>query len=263
MPKVRRRQTRYKAVSKYGKNTRRMIFTKHNQEDSRTGLSRGPNDVCRSGDPLIHVHVSPKCNFMRIRSRCPLNCLICHGREPGCLSGDRREKNLDIYQASVNDAELELQKENAKYEKYLGFFRTLALLYYLRRFTFSSFRNPSQVFFSLYYQSLTVEKNPCYSVKWVAFQNRLDSSPFLTWKREKRCIVLSQKQRKSLICLGGSTRFLAMHLVSANQRCEYLRFQILRRLFGQKSIRRLIQAGGLDPNVGSNHQCCTQYYFGE
>ena len=261
MPKIRRRQRKYKATSKYDKRTRRMIFTKHHQKDSRTGLSHGPNDVCRSGDPLIHVHVSPKCNFMRIRSRCPLNCPICHGREPGCLSGERKEKNLSIYQASVNDAELQLRKENDEYNRYIVFFRTLAYLHYLRAFTFS-FRNTSQVFFSLYYQSLTVEKNPCYPVKCVAFQNRLDSSPFLTWKREKRCIVLSPKQRKNVICLGGSTRFLAMHLVSANQRCEYLRFQILRRLFGQKSIHRLIQAGGLDPNVFS-HQGSTKYYFGE
>jgi hypothetical protein len=232
--------------------------------DSKTGLSRSEGDTGRSGlhGPLTYIRQSSKNTFSKIISRCPQDCPICHGEEPGCQGGwERKEKNLSRYRTSIDYAEQQLRKENSKYEKHLVFFRALAFLCYLRAFTFSS-RYPSRVFFSLYYQSLAVDRNPYYPVKWVAFQNRLDSFPFLTWKREKRFIVLSPKQRKSLICLDGSTRFLVMHLVSANQRCEYLRIQILRRLFGQKSIRRLLQAGGLDPN-DFTHQCCTKFYFGE
>ena len=261
---LKRRQNRYKA-SRYDKRWRRAAFTQNYQKDTRTGLSRSAKDVGRSGlyGPLNYEHISPKYILVILKSRCPLNCPICKGREPGCQgSSERKEKNLSIYQASIARAEQKLRQENDGYKRHLVFFRTLAYLYYLRTFTFS-FRNPSQVFFSLYDQSLAVVRYPYYPEQWVAFQNRLDSSPFLTWKREKRCIVLSPKQRKSFMCLGGITVFLAMHFVPSTQRLKvHLRAHILRRLFGQKSFRRLIQAGGLDPN-GHMHQCCSKAYFGE
>jgi hypothetical protein len=266
MPKIRyfkRRHNRYKS-SKFDKCRRRWKFTEKQKRDSKTGLSRSKNDVGRSCyyGPLTYEYESPA-NGLILKSRCPFDCPICKGREPGCQgSPERTEKNLSIYQASVARAEQKLRQENDGYKRHLVFFRTLAYLYYLRTFTFS-FRNPSQVFFSLYDQSLAVVKYPYYPEQWVAFQNRLDSSPFLTWKREKRCIVLSPNQRKSFMCIGGSSAFLAMHLVPSTQRLKvHLRSHILRRLFGQKSFRRLIQAGGLDPN-GHMHQCCSKAYFGE
>ena len=267
MPKIKKRQNRYKA-SRNDKRWRRAVFTQNYQKDSRTGLSRSAKDVGRSGlyGPLNYEHISPKYILVILKSRCPLDCLICKGRQPGCQGGwERKEKNLSIYQASVARAEQQLRQENDGYKRHLVFFRTLAYLYYLRTFTFS-FRNPSPVFFSLYDQSLAVVRYPYYPEKWVAFQNRLDSAhsaSFLTWKREKRCIVLSPKQRKSFMCLSGITTFLAVHLVPSTQRLKvYLRTHILRRLFGLKSFRRLIQAGGLDPN-GHIHQCCSKAYFGE
>ena len=259
-----KRKRRYKASGRSEKYRREREFTLRHQEDSTTGLSRGKGDTGRSGlhGGLIHQSVSLKCNWVILKSRCPPDCPICKGREPGCQGGlVRRQKKIAIYLASVEYAKQELRKENDGYKRHLVFFRTLAYLHYLRAFTFS-FRNPSRVFFSLYYQNLTVQRNPSYPVKWVAFQNPLDSSELLDWKREKRCIVLSPNQRKTLMCLGGSAKFLGMHLVSDTQRCEYLRTHLLGRLFGPNSFGRLIKAGGLDPNRHT-HQCCSKSYFGE
>ncbi len=239
-------------------------FIKNYRIDSITGLFRGKNDVARSGlhGPLTYVKESPKCNFKKIFSRCPPHCPICHGSEPGCPGGQRTETKYREYQDSVAYVEQKLRQENDKYERYLVFYRTFALLHYLRLLTFSS-GNPSQVFFSIYYydQGVTVQRNPNYPVKWVAFQNRLNSAPILTWKREKRCLVLFLKQKKMLMCLSGSTKFLAMRLVPSIQKWgRHARSSIFDRFFGRDSILRL--TGGLDPN-DDTYQHCPKYYFGE
>ena len=213
----------------------------------------------------MYEHPSPKCCWKIIRSGCPASCPICKGREPGCPGlWERKPRNLHRYEESVDYAKERLGRENERQMTHLRFFRTLACLYYLRTFTFS-FRVPAQVFFSLYDQNLTVQRNRHYPVIWVAFQNRLDEADVaacLKWKTEPRCVVLSQIQRKILMCLGGSTRLLAMLLVPNTQGCcRYLRFYILGRLFGQKTIHRLIRAGGLDPFVFT-HQCRSEAYFG-
>ena len=241
---------------------RRWKYASKYIEDPRTGFSRSEGDIGRSDlyGPHIHTRPSPKCTNITLKSRCRRDCPICRGEEPGCRGGSVTVGKLRRYQESVANAELKLTRDNDEYMRKIGFFRALACLYYLRTFTFS-FRNLSQVFFSLYNQSLTVERNPNYPVKWVAFQNRLDSLPFLTWKTEPRCVVFSQRQKNSLICLGGSTRFLAMLLVFATQRCGYLRSHILIRLFRKKSIHRLVRAGGLNPSVFT-YQCRSESYFG-
>lgn len=264
MPK--RRQNRYKNPSQHDKRVRRWKFTKNDRKDSKTGLIRGAHDNVRSGllGPLTHVYESPKCNFVKICSRCPQDCPICHGREPGCPGGQRTENKRRIYQESVEHAKEQLRQENDKYARYLVSYRTFALLHYLRLFTFSS-GNPSQVFFSLYYhdQSVTVQRNPYYPIKkWVAFQNQLDSAPFLTWKREKRCLVLSPKQKKFLMCLGEITRLLAMRLVPSIQKWGcHARSSIFERFFGKDSICRLTKAGGLESNY--IHTCHPKTFFGE
>jgi len=235
MPRIssfRRRKYRIKS-SKYEKIRRRWKFTEKQKWDSKTGLNRSKNDVGRSGKfgPLIYEYESPA-NGLTLRSRCPFDCPICKGREPGCQgSPERTEKNLRIYQASVAHVEQQFRLENDDYKRHLVFFRTLAYLHYLREFAFS-LRNPTPVFFSLYEQRLAVVRYPWYPQKRVAFQNILDSTPFLTWKREKRCVVLSPNQIKSSMYLGGITTFLSIHLVPSTQRSKvYLRSHILRRLF--------------------------------
>lgn len=260
MPRIkdRKRHNRWKAPSKSEKRARRSEFSKNHRDSAKTGLSHGPHDTVRSGlsGPFIYVYKSP--------SRCTSDCLFCKGSQPGCLDGERSEKKLRIYQKSVTHVEKQLREKNDGCMRNIVFFRTFDYLYYLRTFTFTlSFGNPSQVFFSLYDQSLTVQRNPHYPVEWVAFQNRLDSSPFLTWKREKRCIVLSPKQKNTLMYLGRSARFLAMYLVPNTQRCcRDLRFHILGRFFGQKSIYRAIKAGGLNPKSYTK-QLRPELYFGE
>ena len=263
MPK--RRQNRYKAPSRYDKRVRMRKFIKNHRTDSITGLFRGKHDVVRSGlhGPLTYVKESPKWIFRKIFSRCPHYCPICHGREPGCPGGERTENKYRKYQQSIVNAEQQLRQENDEYEQYLVFYRTLALLHYLRRLITFSSGNPRQVFFSIYYhyQGVTVQRNPCYPVKWVAFQNPLDSAPFLTWKREKRCLVLFLKQKKLLLCLSGSTKFLAMRLVPSIQKWgRHARSSIFERFFGRDSILRL--TGGLDPN-DDTYQHSTNYYFEE
>jgi hypothetical protein len=240
-------------------------FTKTCRTDSKTGLFRGKHDVARSGllGPLTYVKESPKCNFKKIFSRCPPHCPICHGSEPGCPGGQRTETKYREYQESVAYVEQKLRQENDKYERYLVFYRTFALLHYLRLLTFSS-GNPSQVFFSIYYhyQCVTVQRNPSYRIKSVAFQNQLDSTPFLTWKREKRCLVLSPEQKKFLMCLGEITRLLAIRLVPSIQKWGcHARSSIFERFFGKDSICRL--TGGLDPNDDTYRNRTTKYYFGE
>jgi hypothetical protein len=135
----------------------RWIHTRNCIKDPVTGFIRSKGDTGRSGLHGGHPHVSqlPKCTYITLKSRCPPECLLCGGDEPGCQGGSvRREIKLRRYEASVNYTEQKLRRDNAGYMRDIGFFRTLAFLYYLRTFTFS-FRNPSQVFFSLYDQSLT------------------------------------------------------------------------------------------------------------
>jgi hypothetical protein len=234
--------------------------------DSVTGLVRSQGDTGRSGyfRRLTHEHVSPKCCWITIRSGCSDECPICHGSEPGCPGGwERREIKLRRYRASVDYVEQQLRQKNAEYEQHLVFYRTFALLHYLRLLTFSS-GNPSQVFFSIYYhyQCVTVQRNPSYRIKSVAFQNQLDSTPFLTWKREKRCLVLSPKQKKFLMCLGEITRLLAIRLVPSIQKWGcHARSSIFERFFGKDSICRL--TGGLDPNDDTYRNRTAKYYFGE
>lgn len=244
------------------------LLPRNNKIDPVTGLYRSHGDTGRSGHNgcLEYEHPSLKCYWKKKYSRCPKDCVICGGEEPGCQGGwERKQIKLRKYQESIDYVVQNLRKDNDEYMRHLAFFRTLACLYYLRIFTLPS-RNPtpSQVFFSLYDQRLTVQRNPHYPVRWLAFQNRLDEAciaSVLLWKIEKRRVVLSPKQRKNLMCLGGSTRLLVMFLVSNTQRYGHLRSNILRRLFGKKSICRLIRAGGLDPN-NHIHQCGTRSYFG-
>jgi len=259
MPKERRRRRRYKASNKHEKHWRKSKFTESHEFDFKTGLSHGAHDLCRAGfyGPLDHARESLKDTSRNI-SRCPLDCRICHGREPGCMGGERTAKNHRKYQQSIAYVEEQLRQDNAKYWRYIEYFRTFASLYYLRTFTLS-FGHPTEVFFSLYDQSVPVQIDPWYPVKSVAFQNQLSSFPFLTWKREMRCIVLSPKQKKSLMCLGASTKLLVKRLVpyydlSVNQ-YNYLRYNILRRLFGKKSIRRLLIQKSMDCG------CCTKAYL--
>jgi len=256
MQKIRKRHRRYKQRDLQNKYARHRKFTKKYIKNPKTGFSHGLHDFVRSGacGPLMS-----HCEFPLLKKcRCPPDCLICGGEEPGCPGGKRTENKHRIYQESVKDAEERLLRENAKYEKHLVFFRTLEFLCYLRTFTFSS-GYPGRVFFSLYDENLSVQRNPQYPVEWVAFQNRLDSFPFLTWKREKRKLVFSARQIKTMMCIGGSTRFLAMQLVSSTQKC---RSYILRRIFGKNSLLRLIQAGGLD-KTNNYDGCLPQIYFGE
>ena len=258
-----RRQNRYMKLCNF-RWFRMAEFIKKYRIDSITGLFRGNHDVVRSGllGPLTYVKESPKCNFKKIFSRCPQHCPICHGSEPGCPGGQRTETKYREYQESVAYVEQKLRQENAEYEQHLVFYRTFALLHYLRLLTFSS-GNPSQVFFSIYYnyQCVTVQRNPYYKVRWVAFQNKLDSALFLTWKREKRCLILSPNQKKFLMCLGEITRLLAMRLVPSIQKWGcHARSSIFDRFFGRDSILRL--TGGLDPN-DNTYRYLTKYYFGE
>lgn len=268
--KTRRRHRRYKAPSKREKRCREARFTENHEFDFKTGLSHGEHDFCRIGlyGPLNYATQSPKWSSKNTISRCPLGCPICHGREPGCLGGERTERKFRQYQQSIAHAEEQLKQENNQYFRYISYFRTLGFLSYLRTFTFS-FENPRRVFFSLYDQSVTVQMNPRYPKKWVAFQNKMDSSPFLTWKREKRCLVISPKQKKVFVCTGAITRFLVMRLFAppplygggATNRLRYARYQVLRLLFGKKSICRLIKAGGLNL-TDYTYQCCSESYFG-
>jgi hypothetical protein len=271
MPRLknRKRHNRWKAPNKNKKWARRRKFSKKHRHSTKTGLKHGPHDYVRSGyhGPLDYCRLSKKSAKLTIWSRCPQSCLICRGEEPGCKGGwERRQIKLRRYEESVEHAKERLRRENDKYMRYMCFFRTLASLFYLQLFTFFS-RNPSprQVFFSLYDQSRTVERYPCYpSTVRLAFQNRLAEAHVaecLKWKTEKRWLVLSPRQRKRLMCLGGSARNLAMVLAPATQRCEHFRFHILSRLFEKKSFLRLIQAGGL--NKYDVCTLCTVSYFGE
>jgi len=275
MPRLRerRRHNRWKAPSKREKYARRYKFSKKNRTSLKTGLSHGPNDFCRKGlrGTLIHMNESPKSGII-LPSLCEPRCLICKGRQPGCIGGKRTERNLGIYQKSIVIAKQRLKEINDESMEKIEFFRNLAFFYYLQTILLQanmlSLRTPrpSQVFFSLYNQRLTVQRPPQYPEIWVAFQNQLDKDivvACLPWKTEPRSVAFKQEHRKRFMCLGGSARFLAMHLVPPTQRCRfYIRSLIFQRFFGQSSIHRLIQSGGLDPNYYV-YQCRSESYFGK
>lgn len=98
-----RRKRRYKASSRSEKYRRERRFTLCHQEDSTTGLSRGKGDTGRSGlnGGLNHQSVSPKCNWVILKSRCPPDCPICKGREPGCQGGLLRRQKKNCYLQSI------------------------------------------------------------------------------------------------------------------------------------------------------------------
>lgn len=210
--------------------------------DEDTGLFRNKKDIGRTklfGPFQYSTELKGDFNKKTI-SRCHHSCPLCHGSEPGCFSTSRTQKKITKLEASILSAETNLIHDNEKSMRNVQFFRTLASLYYLRTFTFR-FGNPSRVFFSLYTQKLTVMRHPRYPEKSIAFQNKIDSKPFLTWKREGRYVVLSKRQERKLLCLGGISKILAARFFINH---SFYSQHMFRRFFGKNSIFCLFRASG-------------------
>jgi hypothetical protein len=231
--------------------------------DPKTGLFRHKGDNGRTelfGPLKFRTELKRDCSRTAI-SRCNHMCPLCRGSQPGCLKTGRTQKKLRIYEESVSRATIKLIHLNNINISDIKFFCTLASLYYLRTFTFR-FGNPSKVFFSLYKQSLSVVRRPTYPAQSIAFKNKLDTEPFMTWKREGRYVVLSKKQEKKLLCIGGISKILAARFfINHSFYSQYM----FRRFFGQNSIWRLIRAGefGILQEYKNMPKYCSNSHFGE
>jgi hypothetical protein len=231
--------------------------------DRDTGLFRNKKDIGRtnlSGPFQYSLELKGK-NSKKTISRCHHSCPFCHGSEPGCFSTSRTQKKITKYEASILSAETKLIQFNEKSMRNVQFFQTLASLYHLRTFTFR-FGNPSRVFFSLYKQNLTVVRHPRYPKISIAFQNKIDSKPFLTWKKEGKYVVLSKRQKRKLLCLGGISKILAARFFINH---SFYSPYMFRRFFGKNSIFCLFQAGGfsLIEEYKTFPEYCSTYYFNE
>jgi len=224
-------------------------YGQHAIQDSVTGMFRSPGDVGRSGMFEDQTYtVFTKNRNRKLPSRCHTTCEICGGTSPGCLPGERKEKNQQNYASSVSYIVNKMKISNVHSMNRIAICRSLSCLSYLQVITLS--RTLAANSFHLYFnRDVWITPRPYYPSFEVAFQNLISSEPYLTWKREPRCVVLSKRQRKNLMCLAGISQLLSKSLAyHSSARYEYmsLRSSILKRLFGQNSIRRLIQAGGLN-----------------
>jgi hypothetical protein len=209
--------------------------------DQLSGFFRHPGDNGRNilfgGYPYRKISSSGKTE----RSRCDELCPLCHGSEPGCFPGIRRDRNMRRYEASKRFAEQTLLEENREGLSRLELYRNMSFFYYLRKFSqtriFERFR---------YCLNFSKENFVCkayYPIKYIAFQNTLSGRGYLTYWREPISIVLSSRKMQKFLCISGMSIQCAKNLLKANPDPRVNKFllnQILTRFFGSSSIRKII-----------------------
>jgi hypothetical protein len=237
-------------------------YGQHSIKDTVTGMFRSPGDVGRSGmfGPQPYT-IFTKNRNLKLTSRCHTTCDLCRGTSPGCLPGDRKERNQENYASSVSYIVDKMKISNGRSMNKIAICRSLSCLSYLQVITSS--RTLAANSFHLYFnQDVWITPSPSYPSFEVAFQNWVSSEPYFTWQREKRCVVISKRQKKKLVCLSGIGQLLSKRLAyhpSAYYEFKSLKNSILKWFFGQDSVRQLIKAGGL--NWEELQRIRSFYYF--
>lgn len=238
--------------------------------DIRSGLWRHFNDHGRTGKKGETWVDSTSKKGKKLRGRCPKTCKICHGCPPGCFLQKRDEERREItekYQSVLQN----LQSQNALVLRKIYMIRilsfvkhqisTMSRMFQNYRFPVEIVSNQNQWFslsdiyeivsnqnqgFSLYdIGEIVKEKNFRYKeVISLGFQNDIDLWKNSTWRHEKKCVIVSALQMRRQLCAGGLSKLLLGKLIPNS--LSFFRTHILKKLFGNSSIRRLIMTGQLN-----------------
>ena len=222
--------------------------------DPKSGLWRHFNDRGRTGKKGETWIDSTSKKGKNLRSRCPKTCIICHGCSPGCFLQKRDEERLQI--TKEYDSVLQtLKSKNALLLRKIYMIRMLSFVKHQIRTISSMIKNyrfPVEIVsshnhgFSLYdIGEIVKEKDYGYrGVISLDFQNEIDLWKNSTWRHEKKCVIVSARQKRRQLCAGGLGKLLLGKLIPNS--LPFFRTHILKKLFGNSSIRRLIMTGQLN-----------------
>ena len=222
--------------------------------DIRSGLWRHFNDRGRTGKKGETWIDSTSKNEEKIRSRCPKTCKICHGCSPGCFLQKRDEERRKITEKYQSELQT-LKSKNALLLRKIYMIRMLSFVKHqistMSRM-FQNYRFPVEIVsnqnqgFSLYDTGKIVKKkNFRYKeVIRLGFQNDIDLWKNSTWRHEKKCVIVSARQKRRQLCAGGLSKLLLGKLIP--NLLSFFRTDILKKLFRNSSIRRLIMTGQLN-----------------
>ena len=222
--------------------------------DPKSGLWRHFNDRGRTGKKVEIWIDSTSKKGKKIRGRCPKTCKICHGCSPGCFLQKRKEERRRI----TEEYEMEIQNLESKNAlllrkiymiRMLSFVKhqisTMSRMFQNDRFPVKIVTNQNQGF-SLYDIGEIVKEKDW---RWrevisLDFQNDIDSLKHSTWRQEKKCVIVSARQMRRQLCAGGLGKLLLEKLIPNS--LPFFRMVVLKKLFGNSSIRCLIMTGQLN-----------------
>ena len=124
---------------------------------------------------------------------------------------------------------------------------TMSRMFQNYRFPVEIVSNQNQGF-SLYDIGEIVKEKDCgyRGVIRLGFQNDIDLWKNSTWRHEKKCVIVSALQMRRQLCAGGLSKLLLGKLIPNSLSFFRTRTHILKKLFGNSSIRRLIMTGQLN-----------------
>jgi len=222
--------------------------------DPKSGLWRHFNDRGRTGKKGETWVDSTSKKGKKLRGRCPKTCKICHGCSPGCFLQKRDEERRKItvkYQSKLQT----LKSKNALLLRKIYMIRMLSFVKHqistMSRM-FQNYRFPVEIVtnqnqgFSLYDIGEIVKEKDCgyRGVISLDFQNSIDLWKNSTWWHEKKCVIVSARQKRRQLCAGGLGKLLLEKLIPNS--LPFFRMFVLKKLFGNSSIRHLIMTGQLN-----------------
>ena len=233
--------------------------------DRRSGFWRNLGDRGRQGS--FDFSVISRKTGESLLARCPKECLICHGKSPGCLiESSRYQANLRRYNSRLEEAKHKFKLNNLESLTRIAMMRSVACMSYLKAIVFGCFRLQRIWIYPV--PGVFVAKKSSFYSRMLPFQNSISEEPYLTWLKEENGVVLSPKQRRNLLRIGAISRVLSKLLIFQKNMHHFFKlfstFQqhLLGRLFGYGSLRRLILAGGLDwKYLEANKRFLDHYYI--
>lgn len=223
-------------------------------QDPKSGLWRHFNDRGRTGKKGETWIDSTSKEGKKIRGRCPKTCRICHGCIPGCFLQKRDVERRQITEEYEEKLQT-LKSKNALFLRKIYMIRMLSFVkhqIWTMRSLFQNYRFPVEIVsshnhgFSLYdIGEIVKEKDWGYmEVISLDFQNDIDLWKISTWRREKKCVIVSARQKRKQLCAGGLVKLLLEKLIPNSM--PFFRTHVLKKLFGNSSIRSLIMTGQLN-----------------
>jgi hypothetical protein len=238
--------------------------------DPKSGLWRHFNDRGRTGKKGETWIDSTSKKGKKLRGRCPKTCKICHGCTPGCFLKKRDVERRQITEEYEEKLQT-LKSKNTLLLRKIYMIRMLSFVkhqFWTMSSMFQNYRFPVEIvssrnhWFSLDDIFETVShQNQRFSLydigeivkekdwRWrevisLDFQNEIDLWKNSTWRHEKKCVIVSARQMRRQLCAGGLGKLLLEKLIPDS--LPFFRRHILKKLFGNSSIRRLIMTGQLN-----------------